>query len=86
MREGECLCLTLDLGRSQAAIADPTQMKIKKINQSFLTTDAFMNSVKYALDEAQSAEDVHGGFSGSSFSASILKGLAMEDITGLYRY
>ncbi|CAG8469306.1 9457_t:CDS:2 [Paraglomus brasilianum] len=83
MREGECLCLTLDLGRSQAAIADPTQMRIKKINQSFLTSDAFMNAVKYALDEAQSAEDVHGGFSGSSFSASILKGLAREDITGV---
>ncbi|CAG8466994.1 1034_t:CDS:2 [Ambispora gerdemannii] len=84
MREGECMCLTLDIGRSQAAIADPTQLIIKKINQTFMSSDAFMNSVRYALEETSGGdENVHGGFQGPSFSASVIQGIAREDITGI---
>ncbi|KAG9297718.1 hypothetical protein G9A89_011233 [Geosiphon pyriformis] len=84
MREGECMCLTLDIARSQAAIADPTQLHVKKINQTFLTSDAFMTSVGYALDETGGdGQSVHGGFEGSSIGASVIKGVAREDITGI---
>ncbi|CAG8475296.1 4639_t:CDS:2 [Ambispora leptoticha] len=82
MRDGECMCLTLDIARSEAAIADPTQIKIKTINQTFLTSDAFMTSVGHALEE-NDEENVHGGFQGPSFGASVIKGLAREDITGI---
>ncbi|CAG8573990.1 2824_t:CDS:2 [Ambispora gerdemannii] len=82
MREGECMCLALDIARPEAAIADPTQLKIKTINQTFLTSDAFMTSVGHALEE-NTEENVHGGFQGPSFGASVIKGIAREDITGI---
>ena len=83
MRDGECMCLTLDIARSPAAIADPTQITVKKINHTFLTSSSFMSSIGYALDEDnKTGEDVHGGFAGPSFGASVIKGLAREDITG----
>ena len=84
MREGECMCLTIDVGRSEAAIADPSQIKIKKINQTLLSSGAFLSSVAFALNDKNNAESVHGGFQKERFSANILKGLARENITGLY--
>ncbi|RIA98283.1 hypothetical protein C1645_870824 [Glomus cerebriforme] len=83
MREGECICLTLDVGRSEAAIVDPSQITIKKINQTLLSSGAFLNSVAFALNDKKYAESVHGGFYKETFAASILKGLARENITGI---
>jgi len=37
MREGDCMCLALDVVRSEAAIADPTKLVIKEIIPNFLT-------------------------------------------------
>ena len=84
MKEGECICLTLDVGRSEAAIADPSQIKIKKINQTLLSSGAFLNSVTFALADKNNAESVHGGFQKEELCASILQGLARENITGSY--
>lgn len=84
MREGECMCLTLDVGRSEAAIADPSQISIKKINQTLMSSGAFLNSVTFALNDKFNVESVHGGFQKESISASILQGLARENITGLH--
>ncbi|RGB39494.1 hypothetical protein C1646_811922 [Rhizophagus diaphanus] len=83
MKEGECMCLTLDVGRSEAAIADPSQISIKKINQTLMSSGAFLNSVTFALNDKSSVESVHGGFQRESTSASIFKGLARENITGI---
>ncbi|PKK71641.1 hypothetical protein RhiirC2_744260 [Rhizophagus irregularis] len=83
MKEGECMCLTLDVGRSEAAIADPSQISIKKINQTLMSSGAFLNSVTFALNDKSSVESVHGGFQKESISASIFKGLARENITGI---
>ncbi|RHZ82631.1 hypothetical protein Glove_106g44 [Diversispora epigaea] len=83
MKEGECICLTLDISRSQAAIADPSQIKINKINQSLLSSIAFFDSVKYALDQGNvSAEEVHGGFR-LDIEAKAVEGMARESITGI---
>ncbi|GBC02143.1 hypothetical protein RclHR1_04480007 [Rhizophagus clarus] len=83
MKEGECMCLTLDVGRSEAAIADPSQISIKKINQTLMSSGAFLNSVTFALNDKFDVESVHGGFQKETFPASILKGLARENITGI---
>ncbi|CAG8706836.1 11427_t:CDS:2, partial [Scutellospora calospora] len=44
---------------------------------------AFLDSVKFALNDSYNAEDVHGGFQPASFVASILHGVANENITGI---
>ncbi|CAG8447098.1 15411_t:CDS:2 [Acaulospora colombiana] len=82
MKEGECICLTLDVSRSQVAIADPSQIKVKKINQTFMSSGAFLDSVKFALGE-NAPEEVHGGFQYSLFGQSAIQGMARENITGV---
>ncbi|CAG8479656.1 4808_t:CDS:2 [Racocetra persica] len=84
MKGGECICLALDVARSQAAIADPSLINIKAINQTFLSSGAFLDSVRFALNESYDAEDVHGGFKPASFIASIVHGVANENITGVF--
>ncbi|CAI2171102.1 523_t:CDS:2 [Funneliformis geosporum] len=83
MKEGECICLTLDVERSEAAIADPSQITIKKINQTLLSSGAFLDSITFALADKYDAQSVHGGFQRGTFGASILQGLARENITGV---
>ncbi|CAG8787382.1 14355_t:CDS:2, partial [Dentiscutata erythropus] len=83
MRGGECICLTLDVARSQAAIADPSLINIKAINQTFLSSVAFLDSIRFALNDTYAAEEVHGGFQPASFIASIVHGVANENITGV---
>ncbi|CAG8478363.1 9300_t:CDS:2 [Cetraspora pellucida] len=84
MKGGECICLALDVARSQAAIADPSLINIKAINQTFLSSGAFLDSIRFALNESFDAEDVHGGFKPASFIASIVHGVANENITGVF--
>ncbi|CAG8494496.1 17100_t:CDS:2 [Dentiscutata heterogama] len=83
MRGGECICLTLDVARSQAAIADPSLINIKAINQTFLSSGAFLDSIRFALNDTYDVEEVHGGFQPASFIASIVHGVANENITGV---
>uniref|UniRef100_A0A6B2KX13 VWFA domain-containing protein n=1 Tax=Arcella intermedia TaxID=1963864 RepID=A0A6B2KX13_9EUKA len=80
IEEGDCMCITLNVRRSQAAIVDPSQLKILSVNQTLMTADSFMESVKFAVERAENPESSHGGFD-TNASASILKGLAGETIT-----
>lgn len=82
LEDGDCLCLTMNVGRSQAAIADPSQLTIKSVFSTLLTADSFMDSLKYAVEAAENPEAAHGGFV-RDMVASVVKGLAREDITGI---
>ncbi|CAI2181751.1 18185_t:CDS:10 [Funneliformis geosporum] len=81
LQQGECICLTLDVERSEAAIADPSQITIKK-NKS--DPGAFLDSITFALVDKYDAQSVHDGFPRGTFGASILQGLARENITGFF--
>jgi hypothetical protein len=59
---GTCMCLALDVERSEACIADPSMLKIKQVIPTFMTSDAFMDSSIFTLDKDPNA---HGGFSGN---------------------
>lgn len=56
---GDCMCLCLDVGRSPAAIADPTKLVIKDIIPTFMTADSFLDSAVFNLGKNS---DAHGGF------------------------
>lgn len=75
----DCLCLTFDIGRSQAAVIDPTQIIIKNVYPSFLTAGSFFFSTEFALKKNKLA---HGGFEKHA-DGLILKGAAQENITGV---
>ena len=75
----DCLCLTFDIGRSAAAIADPTQIIIKNVYPSFLTAGSFFYSTEFALKKNKLA---HGGFEKHA-EGLILKGAAQENITAV---
>ncbi|KAJ5068179.1 hypothetical protein M0811_12515 [Anaeramoeba ignava] len=49
LEDGDCLCLSLDVGRSESSIADPTQVVIKKIYSSMISAESFLQSVEYSL-------------------------------------
>ncbi|KAF9910959.1 hypothetical protein EC991_005134 [Linnemannia zychae] len=81
LRDGDCLCMTLDVSRSHGAIADPSQLVIKSIFPTYLTSSMFTMALGHSLAQ-NSPEDVHGGFDRDS-DASIAPGLAHENITAV---
>ncbi|KAF9208381.1 hypothetical protein BGZ49_008966 [Haplosporangium sp. Z 27] len=81
LRDGDCLCMTLDVSRSAGAIADSSQLVIKSIFPTFLTSSMFTLALGHSLTQ-NSPEDVHGGFDRDS-EASIASGVAQENITAV---
>ncbi|KAG0338949.1 hypothetical protein BG004_006993 [Podila humilis] len=81
LQDGDCLCMTLDVTRSASAIADASQLHIKSIFPTYLTSSMFTMALGHAL-ASDSPENVHGGFRPNS-NASIAPGLAHENITAV---
>jgi len=79
LADEDCLCLTFDIGRSGAAIMDPTQIIIKNVYPSFLTAGSFFYSTEFALKKNKLA---HGGYEKYA-EGMIVKGAASENITGV---
>ncbi|KAF9433250.1 hypothetical protein BGZ76_009693 [Entomortierella beljakovae] len=81
LRDGDCLCMTLDVSRGAGAIADPSQLVIKSIFPSFLTSSMFTSALEHSLS-VDIPENVHGGFNRNT-DASIVPGVAQESITAV---
>ena len=73
------MCVCLDVGRSPAAIADPTKLVIKDIIPTFMTSDSFLDSALFNLGKDSTA---HGGFSVKA-EGKLAMGLGRENITGV---
>lgn len=41
---GDCMCLALDISRSEAAINDPSKLQINRIIPTFMSMDSFLDS------------------------------------------
>ncbi|KAG0038524.1 hypothetical protein BGZ82_011727 [Podila clonocystis] len=81
LQDGDCLCMTLDVTRSAGAIADASQLQIKSIFPTYLTSSMFTMALGHALS-SDHPENVHGGFRQDT-NASIAPGLAHENITAV---
>ncbi|KAH3742882.1 von willebrand factor type A domain protein [Pelomyxa schiedti] len=79
--DADCMCIALSVTRSEAAIADPTQLNVRAVHQTYISADTFMESLRYSIEAKESQEASHGGFT-RSIDSSVLKGVAREDITG----
>lgn len=73
------MCLSLNVGRSEAAIADPSKLVIKDIIPTFMSADSFLDSSTFTMTRN---EDAHGGFKVSN-EGSLALGLGRENITGV---
>lgn len=82
-KKGDCLCITLCVSRNQAAIADPSQVRIYKIQPTMISLDAFRDAVDMKLLDSTDT-NVHGGFEHSlGKTASVLNGMARENINAV---
>ena len=73
------MCLGLDVGRSEAAIADPSRLVIKDIIPTFMTADSFLDSSAFQIFRD---DEAHGGFSVSA-QGNLAMGIGRENITGV---
>lgn len=79
MEYADCLCLGLDVGRSEAAIADPTKLVIKDIIPYFISADSFLDSAIFHLKRDG---DAHGGFDPKQ-QGELVIGVGRESISGV---
>jgi hypothetical protein len=80
MEGGDCFGICLDIGRSEAAINDPSKLVIKKVVPTYMTLDSFMDSSIYNLKKNS---DVSGGFDFKN-EGSLAIGLGNEQLSGIF--
>lgn len=82
LETGDCMCIGLDVARSEACIADPSRLVIKDIIPTFMTADSFLDSAVFSIRKNPEA---HGGFTGakSAVEGQLALGMGREKITGV---
>ena len=55
----DCMCVGLEISRSEATINDPSKLIIREVHPSFMSLDSFLESSIYKL---KCAQDASGGF------------------------
>lgn len=83
--DGDCFCITFHLDRPQNLLGDALEIKIKKINTTMITCDAFVDS---ALFETKAGQIIQGGRNYQhgempAAASSLVKGLPNEIINGV---
>ena len=79
MQNGDCMCLSLQIGRSQATIQDPTKLVIQGIVPTFMSLDSFLDSSIFKLKQNSSAA---GDFD-YNMQSELALGLGRESVSGV---
>ena len=80
MEDGDCMCLGLDVGRSEAAIADPTRLVIKDIIPTFISAESFLQVAAFTIKRNEEAHGELGKFSSRSWKRKYNRYIAFESI------
>ena len=92
LEQQDCLCLTLNVARTQACVMDPSRVQILSIGTSLMSAESYLDSVLYSLGNSENHAQVHGGIKDvelkkqnqdGQVTASIVSGTAREAITGV---
>lgn len=75
----DCMCLGLEIARSQATISDPSKLVIRNVYPVFMSLDSFLESSIYHLKLNQ---DASGGFDLKN-QAKLAIGAGRESISGI---
>ena len=79
IKEGDWLGICLDVARSEAAIADPSQLIVRDVIPTFMSCSAYMDSAAFNLERESTA---HGEFDTKS-QGNLAMGLGRENVTGI---
>lgn len=79
LEEGDCFCLALDVGRTEAAISDPTRLQIKSVIPTFMQGESFLDSAAYHIKKDSQAS---GGFDKNN-QGNLGQGVGRENVTGV---
>ena len=79
MRNCDCMCIGLNIARSQATILDPTKLVIKDVFPVYISLDSFLESSIFNLKMNQ---DAAGGFD-FQHEGKLAVGAGRESITGV---
>jgi von Willebrand factor type A domain len=86
LRDGDALSLAINVSRSEAAIADPSKVRVNDIHETVVCADAFLDAVQFRLQkaggDAASSAAAHGGFNASADTAICVAGDGREPISG----
>ena len=85
LQEQDCLCIGLNIARPEAAIADPSRLKIIDIYPTYMSAEGFLNSAQFSINKAPGVEEMaHGGFDAKgNYEGKLALGLGRESITGV---
>lgn len=85
LEEGDCLCLTYDAERNLQDILDSSTVRIKSINVSVLTAEAFVSAAMFMAKSSNGISLAEFGSSGQSKSlAKVLPNEVVNGILPLY--
>lgn len=79
LMQGDCMCLCLQISRSEAVINDPTKLVIQGIVPNFMSLDSFLESSIFNLKANQ---DAAGGFDYKN-QGSLALGIGRELVSGV---
>jgi hypothetical protein len=88
VRDKNSIGFGVSMSRSQAAIADPSQIRIHDVTTTLMCVESFLNTAQYKMEELDMGDGdqktIHGGFGASKQnSGSVIEGLGREHINGL---
>ena len=83
LEESDCMCISLSITRPEAAIADPSRVRIKDIIPTYLTADSFLEAAQFQINAAAGDEaKAHNAFEKDG-EGKITQGIGRENITGV---
>ena len=59
LKEKDCMCIGLEISRSEATISDPSKLVIHDVHPTFISLDSFLESSIFNL---KCNQDASGGF------------------------
>ena len=60
--DGDCVCLSLNATRSEAAIVDPSRIRINDVFETVISARSFLNAVMFSKSDKKEELGIHGGF------------------------
>jgi len=78
MGNGDCMCICLQISRSEATIQDPSKLIVHDIVPTFMSCDSFLESSIFNLKKS---EDASGGFDYTK-QGNLALGVGRESVSG----
>ena len=79
MKAKDCMCIGLEISRSEATISDPAKLVVREVLPAYMSLDSFLESSIYNL---KCNQDASGGFDYQK-QGELALGAGRESISGV---